>query len=445
VKLQRQVVVIVGADRKGFYIGPALYGRGYQCVHVRMGPITDATAACPEWCSKEYRLTSHDDASILDLVTQLRRYQVKAVIAAGDSGVIPANKLAQFFDVPCNAPGSSRLHRHKYQMVEALRLRGVPGPAQFHSRCLDDILAWYRNSGFTRVVMKPALGAYSDGVGICETEFQIAGIFARNVGRPNVMGEIKEDYVIQEYLEGRHFVVNSVSVEGQHFVTDIWHEVNHHRHTQIIDEYADSVRRDTAEFSALAAYVQDVLDALQIRNGPAHTEVMLTGNGPRLIETGARLAGGIDYSVVEECNGYSQVSVLADSVVAPQLFLSRTASLAKAPTRVSRFIYMFSEVAGTVLEQPELACFLDVPSLMSIKLTFTLGASLEKTGACFGHPGYAMLVADSTEELDRDYAHFRAIERAFFRTAIAPCESERRQAPNIVQPASESLAEERQV
>jgi dapdiamide synthase len=436
VKLQRQVIVIVGADRKGFYIGPALYGRGYQCVHVRTGLITDVSAACPDWCSKEYHLTSHDDVSILDLVTQLRRYQVKAIIAAGDSGVIPANKLAQFFDVPCNSPGSSRLHRHKYDMVEALRLNGVAGPAQFHSRRLDDILAWYRNSGFTRVVMKPALGAYSDGVGICETEAQIAMIFTRNVGNLNVMGEIKEDYVIQEYLEGRHFVANTVSVEGQHFVTDIWHEVNHHRNTRIIDEYADLVRRDAAEFPTLTAYVQDVLDALQIRNGPAHTEIMLTSNGPRLIETGARLAGGIDYSVVEECNGYSQVSVLADSVTAPDLFLSRTAACANAPTRVSRFIYMFSEVAGVVLEPPELTCFLDVPSLMSIKLTFAQGASLEKTETRFGHPGYAMLVADSAEELDRDYAQFRAIEKASFLRLLGRLERE----PRLV---SKSLAEER--
>lgn len=417
-KLQRQVIVIVGADRKGFYIGPTLHGRGYQCVHVRTGPMAaDAASACPDWCSREIQLTSNDDAAILQLVSELKPYRVKAIVVAGDSGVIPANKLAQFFDVPCNPAGSARLHRHKYHMVEALRLNGVPCAAQFHSHDLDAILSWYETSGFRRVVMKPALGAYSDGVGICESKAEIAAIFERNIGRLNVVGETKDEYVIQEYLEGRHFVVNTVSVAGRHFVTDIWHEVNHHRRTQIIDEYADSVRRDAPEFPVLSAYVHDVLDALQIHNGPAHTEVMLTADGPRLIETGARLAGGIDYSVVEECNGYSQVSVLADSVVAPHLFEARQAACVTAPARHARFIYMNSQFAGTVAEQPDLACFLSVPGLMSIKLTFTKGARLERTGQTFGHPGYAMLVADSPQELARDYAHFRAIETSFFREA----------------------------
>jgi dapdiamide synthase len=417
-KLQKQVIVIVGADRKGFYIGPALNGRGYQCVHVTMANSKKDDAACPDWCSREFHLASHDDADIRELVTQLKRYHVKAIVAAGDSGVIPANRLAQFFDVPRNPPGSARLHRHKYDMVDALRLNGVPCAAQYCSRNLNDILVWYRTAGFKRVVMKPALGAYSDGVGICENEAQISKVFARNIGRTNVVGETKDEYVIQEYLEGRHFVVNTVSVNGQHYVTDIWHEVNHHKGTQLIDEYADSVRRDAPEFPALSAYVYDALDALQIRNGPAHHEVMLTRNGPRLIETGARLAGGIDYSVAEECNGSSQISVLADSLIAPHLFQLRTASCETAPSRFARFIYMFSPVSGTVTVQPDLERFLVVPGLMSIKLTFAKGSKLEQTGHTFGHPGYAMLLADSRDELERDYAHFRAIEASFFHAAL---------------------------
>ncbi|WP_109477068.1 ATP-grasp domain-containing protein [Paraburkholderia sp. C35] len=417
-KLQRQVIVIVGADRKGFYIGPTLHGRGYQCVHVTMGEPKGTDTSFQAWCSHEYRLKSHDDAAIRELAAELKRYRVKAIVAAGDSGVIPANKLAQFFDVPRNPAGSAQLHRHKYHMVDALRINGVPCAAQSHSSNLDDILAWYNTSGFTRVVMKPALGAFCDGVGICENEAQISAVFERNIGRVNVVGEIKDEYVIQEYLEGRHFVVNTVSVEGKHVVTDIWHEVNHYEGTQLIDEYSDSVRRDAPEFSVLTAYVHDVLDALQIRNGPAHHEVMLTQNGPRLIETGARLAGGIDYSVVEECNGYSQVSVLADSLVAPQTFPRRNVLQDSAPARFARFIYMFSPAAGTVIEQPDLSPFMTVPGLMSIKLTFEQGTRLEATGDTFGHPGYAMLLASSQEELERDYACFRAIERSFFRAVL---------------------------
>ncbi|CAD6531879.1 Dapdiamide A synthase [Paraburkholderia metrosideri] len=413
-KLQRQAVVIVGADRKGYYIGPTLHGRGYQCIHVAFGKPAGDEAGCPEWCTRELRILSNDDTAICDLVDQLKHYSIKAVIAAGDSGVIAANKLAQFFNVRRNPAGSSQLHRHKFHMVDALRLNGVPCAAQFCSRSLDEIRAWYRTSGFARVVLKPSLGGYSDGVGICENEADIADVFTRNIDRVNVVGEIKDEYVIQEYLEGRHFVINTVSVEGQHFVTDIWQDVNHYEDTWLIDEYSDLMSRSAPEFSVLTAYVYDVLDALQIRNGAAHTEVMLTLSGPRLIETGARLAGGIDFSLVEECYGYSQVSVLADSLVAPHLFLDRSKLYEAAPCRFARFIYMSSNLSGRLAKHLPLDMFLEIPSLMSIKLTIAPDGQLNETKYALGHPGYATLVADSAETLERDYARFRLIEEAFF-------------------------------
>jgi dapdiamide synthase len=449
-KLQKQAIVIVGADRKGYYIGPALQGRGYQCIHVAFGKAASVETHCPEWCTDELRLLSNDDAAICDLVEQLKRYRIKAIVAAGDSGVIAANKLTQYFNVPTNPAGSSRLHRHKFHMVDALRLNGVPCPAQFCSRDLDDILAWYRASNFRRAVMKPSLGGYSDGVGICESEADIAAVFRRNIGNFNVVGEIKDEYVIQEYLEGRHFVVNTVSVEGQHFVTDIWHDVNHYEETWLIDEYSDFIRRDAPEFSVLTEYVGDALDALQIRNGAAHTEVMLTRNGPRLIEAGARLAGGIDFSVVEECQGYSQISVLADSLIAPHLFPERIKSCEAAPSLFARFIYMSSNLPGRLANHLDLDSFLEIPSLMSIKLTIAPQGQLEETKYALGHPGYAMLLADSREALEQDYASFRLIEQTFFAAAIGndahdPLRSEVRElnTANVYRPACRKLLTER--
>jgi hypothetical protein len=266
--------------------------------------------------------------------------------------------------------------------------------------------------------MKPSLGGYSDGVGICESEADIADVFRRNIDQLNVVGEIKDESVIQEYLEGSPFVVNTVSVEGRHFVTDVWHDVNHYEDTWLIDEYSDFASRNAPEFSVLTAYVGNVLDALQIQNGPAHTEVMLTRNGARLIETGARLAGGIDFSAVEECHGYSQVSVLADSLIAPHLFVDRIKLCEAAPTRFARFIYMSSNLSGPLGKHLDLERFLEIPSLMSIKLTVAPHGQLKETKYALGHPGYAMLLADSHEALDRDYASFRLIEKSFFADAI---------------------------
>ncbi|MGF7131486.1 hypothetical protein P3T40_002968 [Paraburkholderia sp. EB58] len=413
-KQQRQAVVIVGADSNGYYIAPTLQGRGYQCVHVDVGNLSRTKPGTSTCFKTEFRIPSDDDWAIADLVINLNRYSVKAVLAVGDTGVVAANKIAQYFNVPRNPAGSWRIHRHKYHMIEALRHEGVPCSEQFVSNRIDKIVSWYRSSEFARVVMKPSLGGYSDGVGVCGNEKEIVGIFEKNINKINCTGQTNDEYVIQEFLEGQHYVVNTVSVEGRHFVTDVWHEVNHDEDTFLIDEYADSVSRASPEFATVSNYIEKVLDALQIRNGPAHSEVMLTPRGPRLIETHARLAGGIDFAVVEECNGYSQVSVLADSVIAPQLFASRTALYSAAPSRFARFVYMSADVTGSIKSDIDVDGFFEIPSLMSIKLTIQAGGKLERTKHSLGHPGYAMFLAESREELCRDYFRFREFERRFF-------------------------------
>src|SRR5262249_15389816 len=62
-----------------------------------------------------------------------------------------------------------------------------------------------------------------------------------------------------------------------------------------------------------SGYVRDVLTALGIRYGPAHTEVMLTAAGPCLIETGARLNGADAPELCRDCTGQDQVALTVEA------------------------------------------------------------------------------------------------------------------------------------
>jgi len=70
----------------------------------------------------------------------------------------------------------------------------------------------------------------------------------------------------------------------------------------------------------LAAYTLAVLDALEIHNGAAHTEVMRTAAGPVLIECGARLCGSQLPDMVSRCFGTSQLELTALSIARPAEF-----------------------------------------------------------------------------------------------------------------------------
>lgn len=67
-------------------------------------------------------------------------------------------------------------------------------------------------------------------------------------------------------------------------------------------------------------YTVAVLDALEIRNGAAHTEVMFTARGPVLVECGARLGGGQMPELLTRCTGTNQVDSLAYAIAQPEPF-----------------------------------------------------------------------------------------------------------------------------
>jgi len=55
-----------------------------------------------------------------------------------------------------------------------------------------------------------------------------------------------------------------------------------------------------------------VLDAVGVRNGCGHTEVIVTAEGPRLLEVGARPAGGGHQMITELATGTNQIRRTVD-------------------------------------------------------------------------------------------------------------------------------------
>ena len=69
-------------------------------------------------------------------------------------------------------------------------------------------------------------------------------------------------------------------------------------------------------------YVHKVLDALEILNGASHAEVILTNDGPCLVEVGSRCHGGEGswMGITNSCYGYNQLQVNLDCYLRPDQY-----------------------------------------------------------------------------------------------------------------------------
>src|SRR6202011_2477627 len=103
-------------------------------------------------------------------------------------------------------------------------------------------------------------------------------------GRSNVFAVPNEGGVAQEYLFGTEYAVDAVSCRGRHRVTDLG-EYAQLAVNGVFDRMSGCFTMVDGETRAvLGEYAGGVLDALGIAYGPAHLEIMLTPNGPCLVE-----------------------------------------------------------------------------------------------------------------------------------------------------------------
>jgi biotin carboxylase len=417
--LQKKVIVIVEASITGKYFAPAFKGNGYECIHV------DIAAKIPKKFESFNKVElscfkkNIKNQSIEKIIAKLKEYDVKAVIAGSETGVNAADQIAAAFPVLKNDVATTFCRRDKYLMIEALREHDIPCAAQYKSDNVDDLVNFYKYSNFDKVVFKPTLASSSEGVTFCKNASEIRRAFAENFHKRNNEGQVNTEFVLQEFLNGDEYIVDSVSCEGNHFITGIWKRVGDNDNIIATNKYIDFVLRNDENFQVLENYTKFVLHAVGIKNGPAHSELKLTKDGPKLIEVGARLSGIDSFFAQSEAQGYSQLSVAVETYLQPQLFLNRIAVYKNLPQKAMRVVIFDPSFKKKICNKPDIESFMKLSTIKSVEFFLKPGDYIKQNKYIYDRPGYAVMVADDHELFEKDYLTFRELEQKFYEEITA--------------------------
>ncbi|RSD13989.1 ATP-grasp domain-containing protein [Amycolatopsis eburnea] len=109
--------------------------------------------------------------------------------------------------------------------------------------------------------------------------------------------------LVEEYLRGTEFSVETMTVRGEHHVIGVTRK--------LLGPLPHFVERghvhgepETPETRQVAALAVELLDAAGYHCGPAHTEVILTDDGPRIVESQARLGGDKIPNLIEHARDF---------------------------------------------------------------------------------------------------------------------------------------------
>jgi biotin carboxylase len=215
--------------------------------------------------------------------------RVRAVVPATEPAVYCAALLADRCGVPGNPAGTALARRDKRAMRRLAADRGIRVPRHESVRDVRDIPPAAARTGLP-VIVKPATGAGSHNVFLVRSPAGLAPIATAD--RHDLFGGRIDEWLVEEYVRGREFAVNTFSFGGMHRIVDVW-EYRLPDTGDYDNPYWDFVQAEDGDPDRAAAVelALRVLDAFEIELGPCHVEVKVDQGEGVLIEIGARLPG----------------------------------------------------------------------------------------------------------------------------------------------------------
>ncbi|WP_018681656.1 ATP-grasp domain-containing protein [Actinokineospora enzanensis] len=396
---------IVDAYGAGRLLPAALRLRGVPFIHVR-SEFPDTRLA---YRPADFAVELAHTGDIAATAAAMRELGVTTVVAAAESGVLLADRLAAALGLPGNAIDHSVARRDKAAMQETIRAAGLAAARDFRSASSADTVAWVRDNGIRPVVLKPVLSAGTDNVITCTTAEEVVAAHDRIMASVDRYGRRNDTVLAQQFLRGSEYYLNTVSWAGTHRLIEVWRYHKRQVDGQAVYDYEDLLPLDAFGVAEVVGYARDVLDALGISHGAAHTEIMLTDDGPFLIETGARLGGGQVPELLSRCVGTDQVNTLAFALADPESFVAET----DAPYQLKnllRCVNLISPATGRMPDADGWDRVRELPSFAGLVANHAEGAPLTKTIDMATCPGTVYLCTDDQAELERDYQTLRDME-----------------------------------
>lgn len=331
-------VVVVDPFSSGIYMAHEIAKLGYRLITVNSQINAPFAKYAKETIESDY-IVQHDDetedeeGALRSTIQQVKNlpYTIYAVLPGSEPGVKLADILADALDLRVNEMSLSDCRRSKFSMNEQVRKCGVRAVRQCYIQTYADLekANFFDNwpggvdTPTFKVVIKPNESVGTDDVYVCTSTDMIKEKLSIIDGKINGLGTVNSGALVQEFLEGTEYVVDSVSRDGIHKVTAVWEYDKRDVNGANFVYFGMRLRAvDDEDIRQLVQYNFDVLDALRYDNGPTHAEIKITPTGPCLIEVGARVhgGGGTWLPIVNDCIGYNQVDTTIDAYLKPERF-----------------------------------------------------------------------------------------------------------------------------
>jgi biotin carboxylase len=285
----------------------AIIGAGYMAdVIARRARKLDITTYCFAWEEGAIAKQNVDyfyPVSVLDkekIYEICKENGVDGVIAGASISLMTASYIAEKLNLLGNPIDVSTNIADKYYVRK--KTKNVEGLSQIKYFFIESYVQALQCDICYPAVLKPTNSGGKDGVIFINSKEELKKAF-------DFSKEGHDKLIIEEYINGNEYSVETLSSKGEHYVIQITEKVNsgpphfvelaHHQPANISYELRKKVE----------SVMKNVLKSIEIQNGPCHSEIKIVGNDVYLIEVNGRLGGDhISYPLTELSTGYPYIT-----------------------------------------------------------------------------------------------------------------------------------------
>merc|ERR1711933_61691 len=338
--------------------------------------------------------------------------KIVAVIVGGESGVTLADKLSTELKVRSNGIFPFGDRRNKSVQQKAVKAAGMRAVREALGKQWSAVEAFVESEPLP-VVVKPVESCGSDGVKLCRTKQEAKEHFNLLMDSQRKVGAQDAAVLVQEFLKGQEYVVDHVSRDGVHKCVMVYvYDKRPTNGAAFVYYGMIPVDAESKEAKILIEYTRGVLDALKLDNGPTHGEVMMTSDGPCLVEMNCRSHGwdGAWIPLARKLTrGYTMVDATLDAYLKPEAF-EQLPDTYHEFTAAGLTVMLVSYEAGVAKGTPGFDAIRRLPSFVSLNSGLDVGSKVPVTIDLFSAAGTVVLAHQDPCIVQEDLRTIREME-----------------------------------
>ena len=277
----------------------------------------------------------------------------------------------------------------KGEMIKAFEINNVEHPWYFILSSPSDVDSIVDKISYP-CISKPTDNSGSRGVMLIhnESELRDALAYSSKNGRGGSV-------IVEEYLKGPEVSVEIITLGGEPYVLNVtdklttgaphFVEMGHNQPSMLGESNIEKIR----DLACRA------VKAVGIKDGPAHVEIMLTANGPRMVELGARMGGDcITTHLVPLSTGINMIEATIKLACGEKPDIERKINKGSA-------IRYFNPPAGVIKSISGTEEALAIEGVKEISFVKKVGDDIGTIGSSTDRVGFVIAQADTPEEAIR--------------------------------------------